>query len=330
MTYPGVLPFFSGGGGYPVVPPTRDEILGLDGRSSISFQGLVVNTQQFGTLPGFEACIAWLTPSDRSIWWNTKHTAGDTHAIIQLPFGPPLYDEPNQPYSADRFPGLDWTNSNTRISDDLPLLIRSTIGSGFNRIFLFLGGDGPNNYPIADKQLDLLAQNNDYYHNLYKYCIIMPGWDSVFYGWEPSGTIIPAWAAHFRSIWPTGYLGLEHGTGHIPLGEGGDDYKPGGRMRDFDIILSEYDQNLHQDSCWQINGRLTHPYNRPSDQPSGDDPTPPFYLSTPNARGMWGHCAFENGEYEFVHFGLQNLPAAVQTVQTNRAYQKAMGCQFCG
>lgn len=303
-------------------PPTRSDILGLNG-GLIHFQGLIVNTQQFGTLPGFEAAIAWLNPSDRQIWWNTKQGVKDTHALVQLPFGPPLYDEPNQPYSADRFGPLDWTNGGSSLDSSFTSLLRDVISiGGFNKILLFLGGDGPNNYPTAFKHLDLLAADNDYYNTLYKYCVVQPGWDSVFYGW-PLDQIV-AFGAKFRSIWKDGHLGLEHGSGHIPLGEGGSDYQPGGRMQDYDLILSEYDQNLHQDSCWQINGRLVNGYIRPPDQPSGDDPTPPYYLRTPNSRGPWGHCAFEYGEYEFVR------DSNVAIVDQNRSYQYSMNCKFVG
>lgn len=305
-------------------PPSRNDILGLDG-GLIHFQGLVVQTQQFGTLPGFEACIAWLNDSDRVSYWTAKKRVQDTHALIMLPFGPPLYDEPNQPYSADRFGPLDWTNNSTRIDDQFITLLRQTT-SYFNRVLLFLGGDGANNYPIAFKHLELLSQCNEYYNSLYKYCVVIPGWDGVFYGWPLDK--IQEFGSSFRSIWSDGYLGLEHGTGHIPLGEGTGDYSTTGRMKDYDLILSEYSQDLHQDSCWQINGRLENPYHRPSDQPQGDDPNPPYYFSSQSARGPFSHCAFEYGEFEFVRSGSSDQ--SVQLVDNNRAYQKAMGCRFVG
>lgn len=305
-----------------IQPPSRDELLGLDGKGHITFQGLLVNTKQFGTLPGFEACLPWLYIEDRLSWYSAKKITGDTHALFQLPFGPPLYDEPNQPYNSSNFPALDWTNGNTSIDSRTTDLIQELLLNGFNKILLFLGGDGQSGYPIASRQLELLAQNDLYYHSLYKYCVVLPGWDGVFYGWDPSQIV--QLGQQFRSIWPDGYLGLEHNIGHIPLGEGGDDFKPNGRMQDYDLILSEFDYNLHQDSTWQILGRMIRPYNRPSDQPSGDDPNPPYYLSTPNPRGRWGYCAFEFGEYEFVRDSI------VTTVIQNRNYLKSMGCTFTG
>lgn len=303
-------------------PPTRDQILGLDRASKLHFQGLLVNTTKYGVLPAFEACLAWLSPMDRLMWYMAKHNVGDTHAIIQLPFGPPLYAEYDNPYNPNNFPALDWTNGNTLISSNLTDLIQELILNGFNRIFLFLGGDGPGNYPIAAQQINLLAQNNLFYHQYYKYCVVIPGWDSVFYGWDPSQ--VAQLGAQFRSIWFDGYLGLEHDIGHIPLGEGGGDYLPGGRLQNYDLILSEFDYNLHQDSTWQILGRMIKPYNRPSDQPSSDDPNPPYYLRVPNPRGNWGYCAFEFGEYEFVRDSI------VSVVEQNRNYLSTMGAWFTG
>jgi len=301
-------------------PPTRDEILSV----KLFFQGMIVPTKQFGNLPWFEACLPWLTLEDRLSAYNTKRLNGDTHCIVTIPDGPPLYDEPNQPYNSTNFPGLDWTNNNTVIDSRLTNLIREVISNGFNRILLFLGGDGPENTQIAFKQLNLLHANDDYRTTLYKYCVPIPGWDSVFYGWSLESII--QWGKLFRQLFPDGYLGLEHNTGHIPLGEGGQDFQPNGRLQDFDLILSEYDNNLHQDSCWQINGRLEKPYNRPSDQPINDDPNPPYYLSVPNPRGKFYHLAFEFGEYEFVRGNCSQ--ASIDYVNANRLYLRNMGCKF--
>jgi hypothetical protein len=312
-------------GGSILEPPTRDDALGING-GLIHFQGLVVQTSQFGPLPLFESCIAWLNNNDRQSVWNGKKAVNDTHALVHLPFGPPLYDEPNQPYNRNNFPALDWTNGGTGLDSRFDDLIQQLL-QNFNKFFLFLGGDGPDNQPIAMNHLDLLYKFKPFRDEYYKYCIVLPGYDSVFYGWEPT-TKITDWGKKFRNYWPTGHLGLEHDEGHIPLGEGGDDYKPGGRLQDFDIILSEYAQNLHQDSCWQINGRLTEGYIRPPDQPGGDDPRPPYYLSVPNPRGKWGHCPFEYGEYEFVRGGCSDQ--SVQIVENNRNYQRSMNCKFLG
>lgn len=139
------------------------------------------------------------------------------------------------------------------------------------------------------------------------------------YGWTPDQ--IEAFGAQFRALCPTGYLAIEHSTGHIPLGEGPTDWTPTGRMKDYDVLLSEFDpDNLHQDSTWQIAGRLLGPrYRRPADQPSGDDPAPPWYLSQGSPRGPFGVCAFEYDTYNWVR------GKSATAVQANRAYLTAMG-----
>lgn len=312
-------------------PPTRDEVLG----AKLTFQGLVVETSQFGKLPWFEAALAWLGPEDRSAVYAAKKTVGDTHCIVFLPGGPPLYDEPNQPYSADRFGPLDWTAGDTKLDPKFSQLLREVIGQGF-KILLFLDGDAPENYGRGMTQLDLLKADTDFATTLYKYCVIIPGWDGIFYGWTPEQIV--DWGLKGRKLFPDGYLGLEYSTGHIPVGEGGGDYLPRnhsadphfnpGRMEDFDLIIGEFDDNLHQDSTWQILNRMEVNYIRPSDQPSGDDPNRVFYLGTPNPRGPFYHCCMEYGEYEFVRGGCSQ--ASVDHVTANRAYMRSMGARFVG
>lgn len=305
-------------------PPSRDALIS----PRLTFQGLIFDTAQFGKLPGFEACLPWLTSADRRAVYAAKHAAGDTHCIITIPDGVPLYDEANQAYSPDKFGPLDWTAGNTKIDDKLTDLIREVIGAGFPQILLYLGGDGGGDaYKIAYTQLDLLRANADYNSTLFQYCVVLPGWDGVFYGW-PLEQVEP-WAAKFRALWPTGTLGLHYSTGHIPLGEGGSDFKAGGRMQHFDLLVGEFDDNLHQDSTWQILNRLEAHYIRPSDQPAADDPDRRYYLTDPSPRGRWGHFAMEFGEYEAVRCG-ENFDGMVAHVNQNRGYLRAMGVAYLG
>jgi hypothetical protein len=326
---PGQVALFSGrgggGGGIPRVP-TREEMMS----PRLTFQGLVYHTQQFGTLPGFEACLPWLTPQDRQAVYAAKHAAGDTHCIITIPDGPPLYDEPDQAYSPDKFGPLDWTSGNTVIDNRLTELIREVLSNGFPHILLYLGGDGGGDaYKIANTQVELLAANADFHDTLYQYCVFVPGWDGVFYGWEPT-TLITDWAKKIRAIWgQTAHIGLHYSTGHIPLGEGGGDYLPGGRMQDFDMMIGEFDDNLHQDSTWQILNRMEEHYQRPPDQPASDDPNRVYYLSNPNPRGRWCHFAMEYGEYEAVRCG-ENFDGMVAHVNENRSYMQSMNVRFMG
>ena len=297
--------------------PSRERICGVN----MTFQGLTVQTQAFGALPWFEAALTSLSSADRQAVYAAKHKAGDTHCIVALTWN---YDEPNQPYNGM---GRDLTS-------DLPAfaaIVREVIIAGFTPIVM-LGGDGQtfsdvgwtygytwlmNNLAAIVKALGELAP----------YCLFCPGWDGVFGNfaatWQPSQ--IAAFGQLFRSLLPAGHLALEFSTGYSHLGGGSADYMPGAPMSYFDVILSEYDQDLHQNSCWQINARLEAHYVRPPDQPAGDDPHPPFYLAAGTLRGPYYHCAFEWDEYPWVR---SQISAA--GVQTNRDYLKAQGCAFMG
>lgn len=199
--------------------------------------------------------------------------------------------------------------------------------------------------------------------DLTPYIIFRPGWDAVFYGWgDPPATRLarPTRLRHmharlrevgmtlpkpsqaeldsqqqrvkdfgvlFRQLLPNGYLAIEHTPGNIPCGEGGGDYAPGGLMRTYDTIMSEYN-TVHEDSCWQVVGRMVSPYNRPADQPAGDDPHPPFYLAPGNERGPYYYVAFEptkGGIYEWCRGR-----CTVQDVTNTRTYLRELGCAYTG
>ncbi len=306
----------------PAIPPvpTRAAVCSVQ----LTFQGLTVATTQYGVLPWFEAAMAWLSlPGDRQTVYRAKRAAGDTHCIVMVPNGPPLYDEVNQPYSPDRFGPLDWTNGETVMDPKFIALVTEIIQSGFTPLIFM---DERQDHSIKILPLVLEALHGAAV-DLTPYCVVLPGWDGVFYGWNPDDVV--AWAALARAMVPTCYLGLEHNQGHIPLGEGGSDYQPGGRMNGFDVILGEYDGWLPNgspgDEVWQILGRMVSPYHRPPDQPSGDDPNPPFYLQPPSPRGPYYYCAFEFDEYRWV----RGQVTAEQIAQ-ERAYLKACGAKWTG
>lgn len=201
--------------------------------------------------------------------------------------------------------------------------------------------------------------------DLTPYIIFRPGWDAVFYGWggmESPSHLTAMKSQHglrwrhthpnkprpvkmstkelddqqkrvkefgelFRRILPNGYLAIEHTPGNIPCGEGGGDYAPGGLMTTFDTIMGEF-HTVHEDSFWQIAGRMVSPYHRPSDQPTGDDPHPPFYLATPSDRGPYFYVAFEptkGGVYEWCR-GLCTL----EQVKEVDSYMRSCGCTLTG
>ena len=298
--------------------PTRDQVCGIN----ITFQGLTVNTSQFGTLPWFGAALAWLGPQDRATVYRAQHGVGDTHCIVAVPSGRPLYSDPDQPYSPDRFPSLDWTNGLTSMDPAFVNLVVEVIQNGFIPMIFC-----DEIYDTSIKEVPLvMAALKGHPKDLTKYCLVLPGWDGVFYGWEPSNVLIPGWAATARAIAPNCYLGIEHNIGHIPLGNGGADYIEGGLMAPFDVVLSEFENGTPPaDSTWQVVARMVNPYLRPAEQPAGDDPNPPFYLAPGSPRGPYYYCAFEFDEYRWVRGGVD-----AATIAAERAYLKNLGCQFTG
>src|SRR6266850_1806385 len=292
-----ILPSLISNNTFPNIP-TRDEMLSIN----MAFQGTYVNTSQYGFLPWFEPALAWLNADDRQNVYIEKKLNNETHCAVLLPSGPPLYDEPNQPYSADRFGPLDYTNGNTAIDNVFIDLVAEVILEGF-KVLLFLGGDnGQKGYEIATKQLPLVIDalaHNDYETDLNAYCIIIPGFDGVFYGYTPEQ--IEAFGLQFRSLNANGYLGIEHSTGHIPTGNGPSDYNITGPMSTYDVILGEFNTEQKDDTVWQVLGRMLGPlYKRPSDQPTNDDPNPPFYLAQQTLRGKYYYIVFEYDTYHWV------------------------------
>ena len=132
--------------------------------------------------------------------------------------------------------------------------------------------------------------------------------------------------AAVRSL-PLGYLSIEHTPGNIPCGEGGGDYAPGGLMTTYDTMLGEY-HTFHEDSYWQIAGRMLDVYHRPADQPAGDDPNPPKYLGPDSPRGPYFYVVFEPttaGVYEWCR-GRTTIAA----MQQEDAYIRATGATLTG
>lgn len=300
--------------------PTRDQVLSYN---THFLGGLLVNSPKYGMMPWWDTCLAWCDSETRQIAYQVKREAKDTHFIIGIPNGKPLYNEWGQFYSPDKFGPLDWTNGMTGLTKDFDNLLYEGLGEGFF-FHITMDEDRENSQQIikwvAQRLKDL---------GLTKYGFSMPGYDGIFYGWEPT-TEIMKWAADARAINPDLLLGLEHNMGHIPLGEGGGDYLPGGRMQDFDIILGE--MTPHTNTTWQILGRMIRPYNRPPDQVG--DPNPPFYLGTPNPRGSWYYVAFESwNPYNWVRTHMDDplwVQDAINFVNADRDYFKLCGATFTG
>ena len=338
--------------------PSRAEVCGLQ----TSLAGLTYHTTQYGAIP------AWfygaLNAEDRAIAREAHLAVNDTHVPFPITAA---YREEGTLWPAELREGYDYTQDletfRALLTEtiagglfvDVPLggdglgmgpdyndPVGRTYGFGWlmqnlARILGALQGDGTPDRP-----------------DLTPYIIFRPGWDACFYGWDGAETSthglrwryvhrprptptaeqldaqqqrVKTFGEHFRSLLPEGYLAIEHTPGNIPAGEGGGDYAPGGLMTTYDTILSEFN-TVHEDSCWQIVGRMVSPYHRPPDQPAGDDPHPPFYLAPGSPRGPYFYCAFEptdGGAYEWCRGR-----CTVEDVNTVRAYLRDLGCTYTG
>lgn len=284
--------------------PTREQVC----NGQTTQQGLTVTTKQFGAMPWWGACWAWLSPNDRAEAAKQLLAAGDRICLIQVALdGRALYDEPNQFYSVDKFPPLVQTLAQT------VALVQEAIGLGFDAVWLFLDGDnGPYGYPVAVQQVQELGPLMGV---LNAYVSYFPGWDGVFYGYTPAQLYEFSQSARESGAV---YVGVEGSTGHIPAGGGESDYDTNGLMTGYDIVLMEFNDGQFDDTVWQVLPRILRPYVRPADQPSGDDPNPPFYLAPPSPRGPYYGRIFEYYIYGWV----RGTPASV--VAASKAQFQAM------
>ncbi len=309
-------------------PPTRDRICGVH----LTFQGLTVNTVQYGVVRWFEPWLQNLTAADRQAVYAAKRARPipDTHVIFH--YATRLggwYGQPNPQFS--QFPSV--------IGEPTPTLflalVEEVIREGFVPIIAYDGDNGDNpvdGYPNALRQLPILGNllKSSQYGDLNQYVLLVRFWDGVFYGSSPEN--IQAFGTSFREFYGNDVcLGIQHNDGHIPVGNGPADWEPGGMMDAYDVLFSEYMDSSEPDrgnqTIWQVNGRCVRPYYRPADQVG--DPAPPFYL-VPSSRGFPRyHCAFEGG-YVWGEYGWVRGYSTAAQIETWRQYQRAMGCQYTG
>lgn len=272
--------------------PTRDQVCDI----FCGFQGIFVNTNQFGVIRAFGPEAGALSDIDTINYCEQMKAFGFTHVEFAISW---QYNERDYQYPV---PGMDLAYDLQEVCRRCDLIIRQGMFIKFS-----LAGDGMsvNEDPAPGEYNDpqgwtygyqwaminlerIIWCLEDYQgHDLTKFIAFVPGYDGVFYGWGPPNekpdlqpTRVIEFGRHFRQIKPDGYLVLEHTTGDIPIGGGTRDWETNGPLDAYDSLLSEFDPfNLHSNSTWQIVARFTRPYNRPPDQPVGDDENPPFYLA---------------------------------------------------
>jgi len=332
------LPDEASGQPFPPVP-TREAVCGVQCASMNTCPTVV--TQQIGTVPFWDPVLVCLTnPQDRAAGYAAKLALGDTHVILEYNRNArPLYDEGGQPYQATI------TTVNEQTPAAFLALVEETILAGFTPLIALDGdaGEDPTyGYPNAARQLPILVAllKTSRYGDLNAYVLIGALYDGVFYGWTPEH--IGDFGQQFRALSPNGYLAIEHSSGHIPCGEGNQDWLPvsaggTGRMLGYDVLLSEFDYANSvppNDTIWQIAARTLGPsYRRPPDQPADDDPGSPFpvgsgkyYLSAGTPRGPWFVVAFE---WEGTYFRVRNQSTVGQEA-ARRRYMQAAGYRYTG
>jgi hypothetical protein len=296
----------------PVTEPTREQVCNV----FVGFQGIFILTKQFGWIPAFGPECGALTDEDTVSYCAQMRRFGFTHVEMDISW---RYVEPGYAYPVS---GLDLSQNLLEVCRRMNLIINQGM-----MIKFALAGDGMsiNNNPQPGQYNDpqgwtyghqwlmanlgrIISPMTNYKgRDLTKWTIFVPGYDAVFYGWGIEGEVpdrqpqrVIDFGNLFRAILPTGYLGIEHSTGKIPVGESGIDWTTNGPLDAYDTLLSEYDPfNLHSDNTWQILGRCTRPYNRPTDQPAGDDPNPP-YIIEPCSRGERFYIMYELLTYLWV------------------------------
>jgi hypothetical protein len=302
--------------------PTREEVLGIGMRFR---GGIVVNSAEFGKMPWWPSALSWLNSNDRRLVYEQMRAAGDTHALIEIPNGLPLYNEGGQFYSPDKFSALDWTNNETALDSRFSDLVDEVIGEGF-RFLIAMDERVDHSTKIVQLAMEALTDEQ------LSYGLTVPGYDGVFYGWSP--TQITNWAKVARAIKPQAYLGLQFNPGHIPLGNGPNDYTYDGAMAGYDMISGTFNSWYSKnpgDDVLQILGRCIRPYNRPPYQVG--DPNPPFYLID-SPRGKRSFCAFETSyPYYWVRVDMNNQTAIdtmIKDIDNETVTLKQLGCHFTG
>lgn len=340
----GALLLLSGGSHPPI--PTRDQLC----TAQTTFQGPMVQTQQWGLTPWFQPALAWLTgptaQADRLAAYRVLRSFGDNMGQLAVSS---QYGEGGQFYQS--IPGRDF-------SQDLPALqaLCWEVVSHLGMVDLRLAGDGQGAGPGYNDPGGMtyghdwlmanfarivygLKQGND----VTPYIRWCPAYDAWFYGWTPQQ--VANFGALFRQVLPQGVLCGEFQAGICHLGNGKADYLIGGGLYNYDLFQSEYNMDNppeyagnargHNDTLYQIGARLLGPaYVRPSDQHPEDDPgapfgahSPNFYLSEGTNRGPYYTSGYEDLLYYLTRTPPQATP---QDCADYRAYKQLVGYSIVG
>lgn len=295
-----------------------------------TFQGLTVQTQQFGAGPLFDPLVGWLTGPTAAADRRAIYAAHAADKMITVSLSG-AYNEAGQFYQ--NVPGRDFSQN----LDELAALIQEIATVGGLYTDLRLAGDGEGAGPGYNDPVGMTYGHDWLMANLerivtglasvHQYIRWCPAYDAWFYGWTPDQ--VKAFGQKFRSILgSSAALCGEFTTGVCHCGNGEADYAPNGPLYLYDLFQSEYDMSNggHNDTLWQIGARMLGPaYVRPADEPPPDDPDPPFFLVGGTDRGPFYTCGFEDWLYDWVRNNV-----SLQTVQNYRQYKRGVGYALVG
>lgn len=291
-------------------PPTRDQILD----SHESFQGSVLHTTQFGDLNWWPTAFTSLNDVDRAAYYAQAKSWGDTDVTVSVAWD---YGEVNQPYGTGQLvPPTDLTGN-------WPLFrskVKEVVQKGFVPRIFMNGDNGFNYYMwVMPQVIAILQPQAGDSIDLTQYVKLQMCYDSCVPGWQPKDQVSTAILAT-RAACDNCVIALEFASGYSSQGDGGAFWtSPGGLALDEADWEGNYWPVTNWDQYWQILARWLGPnYHRPSNQPSGDDPTPPFYLGGGTPRGRFGVQCLEPYTYQWVRgqVDAKQVPLVLQLLQS--------------
>lgn len=311
--------------------PTRDDVC----RVLIGFQGVTIQSQEFGAFPAFGPETSSLNDEDLRSYFDQIAALGWTHVEFAVSWN---YRSNTYQYPV---PGRD-------LSQNLPELKRRivmAIRRGF-KAALFCAGDGEGygpgyNDPVGwtfgrqwlmnnfQRIYDAMGPTAESQEDCRPFMVFLPGYDGTdSYAWVTPENVVNWWnfARHIIDRGGVGYLGQEYSIGHCQIGGrwDGEATYVDGPGRALDVILQEFPASppmptANPNDVWQMCGRMVHPYHRDPDQI--DDPTPPYYLRQGTPRGPYYYVAFEYDTYNWVRGQVTSAQ-----VESDRQYLRARGC----
>lgn len=317
----------------PLVPPTRDEVL----TARVGFQGVTIQTQQYGAIKAWGPEIGSLTDTDRASYVRQMITAGFNACEVAVSWNYPVYP----------IGGRDLSQNLTELRRQVKQII--TVGGpiGLKAVLVFCAGDGlsvnPNPQPGQyndpggwtygrewllhnfSRIYAAFGPQSDDPIDLRPWVVFVPGYDACdAYQWDSGANVVEVW--HLMRLvvdaGGAGYVGFEWPAGQCQLGDGFPTYTQA-NAGCIDLWLLETpagpyppsdDNNIRQ--LTQQVGRMCRPYNRPAW--AVDDPSPPFYGPFNTPRGPAPVQLYEHSTYDWTH------GASVELVQQKRAVLQLM------